>query len=132
MSPRPGEIYWASADDSERDPTDDSERHPGNDPKRHPVVVVSREKLNRGDYVTAVEFTSKRLELRWDLPNCVPFRAGQFGLTKNCVARAETIGDVFRSDLDEVNGPIGTLNDQAMRDLVKAIGFVISSDCEPV
>ena len=116
MWPRPGEIYWASADESEP----------------HPVVVVSREKLNRGHYVTGVEFTSKHLDRRWNLPNCVPFRAGQFGLTEDCVARAETIGDVFKSDLDLANGPIGTLDDQAMRDLVRAIGYVISSDCEPV
>ncbi len=116
MCPRPGEIYWASADDL----------------GRHPVVVVSREELNRGHYVTAVEFTSQRLERRWNLPNCVPFHAGQFGLTEDCVARAETIGDVFRSDLDVANGPIGTLNDEAMRNLVRAIGYVISSDCEPV
>jgi mRNA-degrading endonuclease toxin of MazEF toxin-antitoxin module len=98
----------------------------------HPVVVVSREELNRGDYVVAVVFTSARFAVRSQLPNCVPFRAGEFGLTKDCVAQGETIANIPTDQLDLAGGPIGTLDDARMRDLVRAIGNVISSDCEPV
>ncbi len=116
MLPRPGEIYWAYS------------REGG----RHPVVVVSREELNRGDYVIAVMVTSTKLETRWNLPNCVPFRAGQFGLPKNCVAQGETITYVPRCDLELETGPVGSLDPETTRDLIRAIGYVISADCEPV
>ena len=29
------------------------------------------------------------------------------------------------------DGPLGTLDDLALRDVIKAIGFVLESDCEP-
>jgi mRNA-degrading endonuclease toxin of MazEF toxin-antitoxin module len=63
------------------------------------------------------------------LAHCVPFRAGQFGFTKDCVAQCENIFLVEKLALDA--GPIGVLSDVAMRDVVKAIGNVIDSDCEP-
>jgi mRNA-degrading endonuclease toxin of MazEF toxin-antitoxin module len=61
---RPGEIFLADFEEMEP----------------HPVVVVSREELNRGNWVVAVLITSKRFEERSKQPNCVPFRAGEFGL----------------------------------------------------
>ena len=60
---RPGEIYWADLDAG-----------------RHKVVVVSREELNRGTKVLVALITSQRFELRSALPNCVPLRAGEFGM----------------------------------------------------
>jgi len=112
----PGEIYVADFDQT----------HP------HPVVVVSREELNRGDYVVAVVITSKRFAVRSTLPNCVPFRAGEFGLTKDCVAQAETISSIPTDQLDLSAGPIGTLDEIRMRDVIRAVGDAIASDCEPV
>ena len=112
----PGEIYMADMDQT----------HP------HPVIVVSREERNRGDYVVAVVLTSARFAVRSKLPNCVPFRAGEFGLTKDCVAQAETISSIPTVQLDLAAGPFGTLDDVPHRDVVRAIGDVISSDCEPV
>ena len=53
----------------------------------HPVIVVSRESLNRGSYALVVVCTSARFALRSTLPNCVPFLAGHFGFTKDCVAQ---------------------------------------------
>jgi mRNA-degrading endonuclease toxin of MazEF toxin-antitoxin module len=97
----------------------------------HPVVVASREDLNRGSYVVAVLITSKRFAVRSTLPNCVPFRAGQFGLTKDCVAQAETISPILLTDLDLARGPMGVLDEVTMRDVIRAIGHVIASDCEP-
>ena len=116
MFPRPGEIYWWFDKKS----------------GQHPVVVVSREDLNRGEYVIAVMVTSTRLETRWNLPNCVPFHAGQFGLPKNCVAQAESITYVPKSELELETGVVGSLDDDAMRELTRAIGYVISAECEPV
>jgi hypothetical protein len=36
-----------------------------------------------------VYITSQRFDERKDLPNCVPFYTGDFGLTKNSIAQAE-------------------------------------------
>ena len=60
---RPGEIFLADFE--------------GMEP--HPVVVVSWEELNRDNWVVAVLITSQRFEERSQQPNCVPFRAGEFG-----------------------------------------------------
>jgi hypothetical protein len=69
--------------------------------------------------------------MRSRLPNCIPFRAGQFGLTKTCVATAEAIGFIPKSDLQAERGPMGIVDDVVFRDIVRAIGYVIESDCEP-
>lgn len=95
----------------------------------HPVIVISRETLNRGDWVVAVLCTSQKIAIRSSLPRCVPFQAGQFGFSKDCVAQCENIFLVDQASLDP--GPIGVLSDMALRDVVKAIGNVIDADCEP-
>ena len=60
---RPGEVYLADFEEMEP----------------HPVVDVSREELNRGNWVAAVLITSQRFEERSKQPHCVPFRAGNSG-----------------------------------------------------
>ncbi len=109
----PGEIYLA----------DLGEATP------HPVIVVSGEELNRGDRVVAVLCTTQKFATRSTLAHCVPFKAGQFGFTKDCVAQCENIFMVAKDSLDPT--PVGTLDDLTMREVVKAIGHVIDSDCEP-
>lgn len=109
----PGEIYMADLGEA----------------TRHPIIVVSREELNRGDRVVAILCTSQKLAIRSNLPHCVPFQAGQFGFGKDCVAQCENIFLVAKDDLDQ--NPIGILSPAALRDVVKAIGHVIDSDCEP-
>lgn len=116
MLPRPGEIYWA---------------HTGGG-DRHRVVIVSRDQLNRGDYVIGVLLTSEKFEIRQTLPNCAPFRAGRYGLAKNCVAQGESITLLQKSDLDLETGAIAALDGEDMRRLIRAIGNVISAECEPV
>ena len=111
---RPGEIYLAQTDAGIR-----------------PVVVVSREELNRGNWIVAVLITSTRFSLRSTLPHCVPFRSGEFGLDKDCVAQAETVSYITVVDLDLDQGVLGVLDEARMRALIKAIGNVIASDCEP-
>lgn len=113
---RPGEIYMG----------DFGQAGP------HPVVVVSREDLNRGRYALIVVCTSARFALRSTLPNCVPFSAGQFGFSVDCVAQCENILSIDKAQLDQSAGPMGILDEVGLREVIKAIGHVIESDCEPV
>src|SRR5208282_369437 len=110
---RPGEIYTADFDVA----------------GPHRVIVISREDLNRGRYVLAVVCTSAKFASRSTLPNCVPFRAGHFGFTGDCVAQCENILSIEMSRLDLAAAPKGLLDDLTMRDLIKAIGYVMESDC---
>lgn len=109
----PGEVYMAGLGEA----------------TPHPVIVVSREELNRGDRLVVVLCTSQKFTVRSALPHCVPFQAGQFGFTKDCVAQCENIFLVAKDSLEA--NPIGVLSDVALRDVIKAIGHVIDSDCEP-
>jgi mRNA-degrading endonuclease toxin of MazEF toxin-antitoxin module len=96
-----------------------------------PVIVVSREELNRGHYVLAVVCTSARFALRRELPNCVPFRGGRFGFTLDCVAQCENVLSIDVAQLDLTDGPQGVLDEVALRDVIRAIGYVLDADCEP-
>jgi mRNA-degrading endonuclease toxin of MazEF toxin-antitoxin module len=111
---RPGEIFWVDLETG-----------------RRPAIVVSREGLNRGAYVVAVLCTTAQFEIRRRQANCVAFAAGDFGLPKDCVAQCEAVTFVEIKDFDAEQGRIGVLDAETFRDLVKAIGFVIGSDCEP-
>jgi mRNA-degrading endonuclease toxin of MazEF toxin-antitoxin module len=93
----------------------------------HPVIVVSPKELNRGRYVVAGMITSSRFAIRSTLPNCLVLRAGEFGLTKDCVAPAETIAPYEMTDRD-LSVVIGRRDDMRLRDLLKAIGYVMGSD----
>lgn len=112
MPPRPGEVYRLQDDG-------------------RPVVIVSREELNRGDYVVAVSATTARLGERRERPNCVAFEAGQFGFSKDCVVPGESITCLEILELDLQSGPVGCLTDEAMRDVIRAVGNVIEAQCEP-
>lgn len=112
---RPGEVYMADLDVA----------------GPHPIVVVSREELNRGRYALVVVCTSARFALRSTLPSCVPLRAGRFGFAVDCVAQCENMLSIDTALLDLASGPVGMLDDLTLRDVVRAIGHVIASDCEP-
>jgi mRNA-degrading endonuclease toxin of MazEF toxin-antitoxin module len=77
-----------------------------------------------------VPFTSAKFDGRKDLPNCVPFLQGQFGFTANCVAQAEQISKIPTHAL-VTEQPAFTINEDAMRRIVRAIGDVIRCRCEP-
>jgi len=113
---RPGEVYMADFAEA----------------GRHPVIVLSREELNRGRYALVVVCTSARFAFRSELPNCVPFRAGDFGFTADCVAQCENLLSIDKAQIDLADGPRGVLDDAALRDVIKAIGYVMESDCEPM
>jgi len=97
-----------------------------------PVLVVSRESLNRGGYAVVVPLTTAHFERRSRLPNCVPFEAGQFGLAKDCVAQCEAMLSIERSQIIAKDGLIGRIDDAILRGVIRAIGYVIESDCEPL
>jgi mRNA-degrading endonuclease toxin of MazEF toxin-antitoxin module len=98
---------------------------------RHPVIVISREDLNRGNYALVVVCTSARFAVRRTLPNCVPFQAGQFGLTKDCVAQCENLLSIEKNQLDLIGGPLGMLDEATLRDVIRSVGYVMTADCEP-
>lgn len=112
----PGEIYMA----------DFAEAGP------HPVIAVSRTELNRGHYALVVVCTSARFAVRVQLPNCVPFRAGDFGFSVDCVAQCENVLSIDLAQIDRVAGPLGILDAATMREVIKAIGYVMDADCEPM
>ncbi len=113
---QPGEVYMADLDQA----------------GPHPVIIVSRAELNRGRYALVVVCTSARFPARSTLPSCVPFRAGRFGFTVDCVAQCDNMLSIEKAQLDLAAGPIGVLDDISLRDVIKAIGHVIESDCEPL
>ena len=98
----------------------------------HPVVVMSREELNRGRYALVVVCTSARFGVRSKLLNCVPFRTGDFEFTTDCVAQCENILSIDQAQLNLAAGPMGILDDAALRNVIQAIGYVIKSDCKPL
>ena len=97
------------------------------------VVPVSSfgEILNQGNYGVTVLCTTKRFAVRSRLPNCVPFQAGEFGVPSDCVAQCEAIYALEKGEIDIASGPVGRLDVARLRDVIKAIGDVIDSDCEP-
>lgn len=109
-----GQIYWASFDED-----------------RRPVIIVSRAELNRGKKVLIVPLTTQKLEERRKLKNCVAFDAGDFGLPKDCVAQTEALAQIRTEILDTDDGPLGELDDEAMRELVRAMGYALAAECEP-
>jgi mRNA-degrading endonuclease toxin of MazEF toxin-antitoxin module len=113
--PKPGEIYFADYEDLEP----------------HRVIIVSQEGFNRGKYATVVVCTSKKFRERARLRNCVVFRAGEYGFTEDCVAQGETVSFIGIKDLHLTDGPMATLDGEAMRNVIKAVGYVMGSDCEP-
>jgi mRNA-degrading endonuclease toxin of MazEF toxin-antitoxin module len=108
-----GEIYWADLDEG----------------GRRLVIVVSREELNRGSRALVVPCTSQKFDLRSRLPNCVPFRPGQYAFTAPTVAQCENAQLIDKSLLDL--NPIARIDDVTLRDLILAMGYVFDADCEP-
>ena len=111
--PSPGEIYLAE--------------HPAG--QEHPFLIVSRDELNRGKRVIGVNITSVDVERRSTYPNCIRIAAGQFGLNKDSVIQCENVVALNRVRLEAA--PIGKVDRETMRDVIKALGYVFDADCEP-
>ncbi len=66
------------------------------------------------------------------MKNSVYFDKNACGcFTLPCVAQAEHIVTVHTTELQLSNGPIGNLSAGKMREVVAAIGYVISAKCVP-
>ena len=76
--------------------------------------------------------TSARFATRSKLANCVPFQAGNFGFTIDCVAQCENMLSIDKGQLDLAPGPMGKLDEAAMQKIINAIGYVMKSDCTPL
>jgi hypothetical protein len=79
-----------------------------------------------------VPLTSSHFERRSRLPNCYPFRAGQFGLAMDCVAQCEAMLSIEHSQISTNDVMIGRLDEESLRGVIRAIGYVIESECEPI
>lgn len=116
MTVRPGEIYLLFEDEG----------------KQRPAIVISREELNRGDYLLVVPLTTSRLKIRERLPNTVLLKHSKYGISKDSIAQAEMISYIRKDYMLLTEGPIGVLDNETFRSLVRAVGYVMSADCEPV
>ncbi|MEM6313420.1 MAG: type II toxin-antitoxin system PemK/MazF family toxin [Planctomycetota bacterium] len=95
-----------------------------------PAVVVSRDELNRGHSILMVPFTSQNLDVRRNLPTCVLFRRGEFGLNKDCVAQCDAAARLNKRWIELPK--VGKLDALTLRSVINAIGDVIAAECEPV
>jgi mRNA-degrading endonuclease toxin of MazEF toxin-antitoxin module len=110
--PSPGEIYKA-------------EFPRGHDAR---ILIVSRESLNRGEQVIAVNITSVDVDKRSQYPNCVRIDAGNFGLEKDSIVQCENILALRKVRIDAA--PVGILDPGTMRTVLKALAYVFEADFE--
>lgn len=94
----------------------------------HYVVILSREGLNRDRWVMVALISSRELDVRRNLRNCVPIEAGEFGFTTDCVVLGESVINLLHEGLLE---HVGTLDDDRMREVVRAVGYAMGAECEP-
>lgn len=111
----PGEVWWADIPEA----------------GLHPIVILSRSGLNRGHRVNAALVTSSKFATRSTQPHCVILHAGEFGLERDCVVQADTFTPIPLEAIDQIRGRIGTLEDERLREVIRAVGYVMDSDCEP-
>ncbi len=109
---RPGEVYLADFESI----------------GPHYIAILAREELNRGRWVMVALISSRKYEVRRKLRNCIAIGAGEFGLTTDCVVLGESVINLLHEELLE---HVGTFDDDRMRDVVRAVGYAMSAECEP-
>lgn len=112
QTPCPGEIYradWPAGHDAR-------------------ILVISRESLNRGDRVIALNITSEKVDERSSYPNCVALERGSFGLNKDCVIQCENVVTLRKERIDAK--PIGALDAETMREVLMALAYVFDATFE--
>jgi mRNA-degrading endonuclease toxin of MazEF toxin-antitoxin module len=112
MNPQRGEIYFL----------------PFGDGKERPVVIVSRDILNTGDYVVVVPFTARKLDTRKGLQSCAFFERGEGGLKEDCVAKADEVTRIRKTEIDWTKSPMGRLRGEQMKRIVRAVRYVIRDE----
>ncbi len=91
--------------------------------KPRPVVVVSPTHLNGGNSLLAVPFFGGQIERRKLLRTCVFFKAGESGLEKDCVAKADNVSLFRLSELRMVEGPVGEVTLARMDAISAALAY---------
>ena len=94
---------------------------PDAESKQRPIVIVSRDPLNGGHSVLAVPFYSQQLSKRKDQDWCEPFYAGEGGLDRDCVAKADEVSLIDKLDIDLARGALGEFDGPQMTRLARAI-----------
>ena len=93
--------------------------------KPRPVLIVSPTHLNGGTYLTAIPFFGEQVQKRRALRTCVFFAKGEFGLEKDCVAKADDVTQFKFSELRISEGPIGTVDDERMEEVSEALCYAL-------
>ncbi|HVA46478.1 MAG TPA: type II toxin-antitoxin system PemK/MazF family toxin [Pirellulales bacterium] len=101
---------------------------PEADGKQRPTVVVSRDDQNRGHSVVVMPCYSQQLEKRSKLPYCVLLKAGEGGLDKDCVVKADEVSTLDKSRFDVGRGAIGRLKPARMAEILAALRYVVRDD----
>ncbi len=96
--------------------------------KKRPVVIVSRDALNSGNFVLVVPCTTQQISRRKQEQHCVFLKAGEGGLPKDCIVKADETTRILKTEIDWQVGSLGRLNQAAMARIVKAIRFAVRDD----
>lgn len=59
----------------------------------------------------------------------MPFQAGEFGFTVDCITQSENMLSIDKGQLDLVTGAMGKLDETALQKVINAIGYVMKSNC---
>ncbi len=92
--------------------------------KRRPIVIVTRDELLGADAIQVIPFTSKQLEKRKQLAYCAFFPAGAFGQGLDCVAKADMLTLMDKTEIDFQAGRIGTLTPAQLARVFQALDAV--------
>ncbi|HEX7380253.1 MAG TPA: type II toxin-antitoxin system PemK/MazF family toxin [Pirellulales bacterium] len=102
--------------------------NPDADGKQRPMVVVSRDELNRGHSVIVMPCYSQQLDKRSKLRYCVFLEAGEGGLDKDCVVKADEIATLDKTRFDATRGALGRLKPKRMAEIAAALRYVVRDD----
>lgn len=101
--------------------------------KPRPVLIVSPAHLNGGTYLTAVPFYSDQAQTKRSYRQCVFFARGEYGLEKDCVAKADEVSLYKFSELRIAEGQLGLVDGERMEEISIALSYAlgITPHCEP-
>ena len=91
-----------------------------------PVLVVSRDELNKGYLCTIVPFNGSDFNNKRHKPFCVPFHAGDPGISKDCVAKCDDLARIPKTDLIRSSRPEGMISDAKLAEVKDAIAWCLN------
>jgi mRNA-degrading endonuclease toxin of MazEF toxin-antitoxin module len=93
--------------------------------KPRPVLIVSIDSLNGGLYLLTVPFYGDEDGRRRHLKSCAFFSRGEYGLEKDCVAKADEISMLRASEIKLAEGPMAELDEDGMRRVAEALSYCL-------